>query len=99
MYIVKFTCVFVFTCLCTYIYIYGSFLFVLVHEDGPSPSRPRAKNQKRNWSRNGQKRVVFRNVFEKSEALDPNINILISKYAPGCEKYRKIGPKLFEYFF
>ena len=31
--------------------IYGSFSFVLVHEDSPSPSRPRAKNQKQNWSR------------------------------------------------
>ena len=27
------------------------------------------------------------------EALDLNIDILISKYAPECEKYRKIGPK------
>ena len=59
---------------------------------------PEQKNQKRNRSRNGQKRIDFMKFFEKIEALDPNINILISKYAPECEKYRKIGPKLFIYF-
>ena len=50
-------------------------------------------NQKWNRPRNGRKRIVFRKFFEKIEALDPNINILISKYAPECEKYRKRGPK------
>ena len=81
-----------------YIDICGSFSFVLVHECSPSPSLPRAKNQKRNWSWNCQKRVVFRKFFEKIEALDPNINILISKYTRECKKYRKNGPKKL-YFF
>ena len=50
-----------------------------------------------NWS--SKKIIDFRNFLDKSEAPDPNIKVLISKYAPECEKYRKIGPKLFRYFF
>ena len=73
----------------TAIYIYGSFSFVVVHESSWFPRGSRAKSQKQNRSRNGQKRVVFRHFFEKSEARDPNINISISKYAPECKKYRK----------
>ena len=78
--------------------IYGSFSFVVVHESSWFPRGSRAKCQKQNRSRNGQKRVVFQIFFEKSEALDPNINISISKYAPECKKYRKNGPKNSIYF-
>ena len=68
-----------------YIYMY---IFVYIHVLFFS-------GQKQHRSRNGQKFVVFRKFFEKIEALDPNINILISKYAPKCKKYRKDGPNKF----
>ena len=81
-----------------YIYTYGNFSFFVVHDSSWFPRGSRAKSQKQNRSRNGQKRVVFRNFFDKSGALDPNINISISKYAPECKKYRKNGPKISIYF-
>ena len=60
---------------------------------------PKENNQKQDRSRNGQKWVVFRKFFEKIEALYSNIGILISKYAPECERYRKNRANKIYFFF
>ena len=72
--------------ICAYVYVYRKDIQV------------NFAGQERNRPRNDQKWVVFTKFFEKIEALNPNVNILISKYAPECEKYRKIGPKQIIYF-
>ena len=63
------------------IYVYGSFSFILVHEECWFPRGAQTKNKK-NRPRNGQKRIMLMTLDDGIKALHPNINISISKYAP-----------------